>query len=92
MYWPSFNGAMLGEKPFQQNRAFINTYISLAAACVATFVVSSLVDKKGKIDMVMYILQILPVYMRVCLCVRNRLPNHAYNCDATYTGYLFGLK
>jgi ammonium transporter Rh len=51
MYWPSFNGAMLGEKPYQQNRAFVNTYISLAASCVGTFLLSPLLDKEYKMKM-----------------------------------------
>lgn len=51
MYWPSFNGGLLGPGP-QQNRALINTYFSLAACCVTTFVISPLVDKKSRLDMV----------------------------------------
>lgn len=51
MFWPSFNGAMLGPGP-QQHRAVMNTYYSLAACCVAAFVVSPLVHKNYKIDMV----------------------------------------
>jgi len=51
MFWPSFNGAMLGPGP-QQHRALLNTYYSLAACCVVTFVISPLVHKKQKLDMV----------------------------------------
>jgi len=51
MYWPSFNGGLLGPGP-QQHRALINTYFSLAACCVVTFAVSPLVEKKNRIDMV----------------------------------------
>eukprot|EP00795_Rhopilema_esculentum_P004945 gene4945-21287_t len=51
LYWPSFNGAMLGPGN-QQSRAFVNTYISLASCCVATFVVSPLVNEKQKLNMV----------------------------------------
>ena len=51
MYWPSFNGAMLGPGK-QQARAFVNTYISLTACCVSAFVMSSLVDPKKKLNMV----------------------------------------
>ena len=51
MFWPSFNGGLLGPST-QQNRAIINTYFSLCAAVVFTFVVSPLVDKKGRISMV----------------------------------------
>ena len=50
LYWPSFNGgAVEGD---QQHRAFINTYLSLLACTVTSFIVSSLVDKRGKFDMV----------------------------------------
>lgn len=50
LYWPSFNGgAVEGD---QQHRAFVNTYLSLLACTVTTFIVSSLVDKRGKFDMV----------------------------------------
>lgn len=51
MFWPSFNGGLLGPGK-QQHRALINTYYSLAACCVMTFVVSPLVDKKNRLDMV----------------------------------------
>lgn len=50
MYWPSFNGgAASGD---YRHRAILNTYFSLAACTVVTFAISSLVDKKGKLDMV----------------------------------------
>lgn len=50
LYWPSFNGgAVEGD---QQHRAFINTYLSLLACTVTSFIVSSLVDKRGRFDMV----------------------------------------
>jgi len=51
MYWPSFNGVLLGPG-LMQSRAFINTYISLAACCVSAFVVSSMVDPNRKLNMV----------------------------------------
>ncbi|XP_061193110.1 ammonium transporter Rh type A-like [Saccostrea echinata] len=50
LYWPSFNGgAVEGD---QQHRAVINTYLSLLACTVTTFIISSLVDKRGKFEMV----------------------------------------
>jgi len=51
MYWPSFNGALLGPG-VQQHRTLINTYYSLAACCVTTFVISPLLDKRRRLDMV----------------------------------------
>lgn len=50
IYWPSFNGG--GVDGDEQHRAFLNTYLSLAACTVVTFVVSAIVDGKGKFDMV----------------------------------------
>ncbi|XP_014672309.1 PREDICTED: ammonium transporter Rh type B-B-like isoform X2 [Priapulus caudatus] len=50
IFWPSFNaGALAGD---DRHRAVINTYYSIAACCVFTFAISSLVDKKNKLDMV----------------------------------------
>ncbi|XP_035829381.1 ammonium transporter Rh type B-like [Aplysia californica] len=50
LFWPSFNSALaVGDA---QHRAVLNTYFALAACCVVTFAVSSLVDKDGKFDMV----------------------------------------
>jgi len=50
VYWPSFNGG--GVTGDQQHRAVLNTYLSLATCTLVTFIVSALVDKKGKFDMV----------------------------------------
>ncbi|XP_041470808.1 ammonium transporter Rh type A-like isoform X2 [Lytechinus variegatus] len=50
IFWPSFNSA-LGDDD-QRHRAVLNTYFSLAACCVTTFAISSLLSKKGKFDMV----------------------------------------
>lgn len=50
IFWPSFNGgAATGD---EQQRAVINTYLSLAACTVITFAISQLVDKSGKYNMV----------------------------------------
>ncbi|XP_067880484.1 ammonium transporter Rh type A-like isoform X2 [Heterodontus francisci] len=51
MFWPSFNSAIV-ESPDGQYRAIINTYYSLAACVLTAYAFSSLVDKKGKLDMV----------------------------------------
>ncbi|CAC5421733.1 SLC42A [Mytilus coruscus] len=50
LYWPSFNGG--GVTGDEQHRAVINTYLSLTACTLVTFVVSALIDEKGKFDMV----------------------------------------
>ena len=51
LFWPSFNGGLLGPGT-QQNRAIINTYFSLSAAVVMTFILSPLLNKENKISMV----------------------------------------
>ncbi|XP_013172775.1 PREDICTED: ammonium transporter Rh type B-B [Papilio xuthus] len=51
IYWPSFNSGLTHSNAEYQ-RAVINTYLSLAAATVTTFIVSSCVNEEGKLDMV----------------------------------------
>ncbi|NXF96333.1 RHAG protein, partial [Eubucco bourcierii] len=51
LFWPSFNSAIA--LPSGQDKAFINTYYSLAACTVVTFAFSSLVDQRGKFNMVL---------------------------------------
>lgn len=49
LFWPSFNSAAL--KGDDQQRAIINTLLSISASCVITFGVSALVSKE-KFNMV----------------------------------------
>ncbi|KAM9317136.1 ammonium transporter Rh type A [Gastrophryne carolinensis] len=51
MFWPSFNSAIATEGE-QQQMAIINTYFSLAACVLTAYAFSSLVEHKGKFDMV----------------------------------------
>ncbi|XP_072004596.1 ammonium transporter Rh type C isoform X2 [Engystomops pustulosus] len=51
MFWPSFNSA-ISHHGDAQHRAAINTYCSLAACVLTTVAISSLVNKKGKLEMV----------------------------------------
>uniref|UniRef100_A0A4W4EW70 Ammonium transporter Rh type A n=1 Tax=Electrophorus electricus TaxID=8005 RepID=A0A4W4EW70_ELEEL len=51
MFWPSFNSAIAGT-PEQQLIAITNTYFSLAACVLAAYATSSLVEEKGRLDMV----------------------------------------
>nr|AOZ65976.1 RhcG [Eptatretus stoutii] len=51
MYWPSFNSA-ISERGVNQTRAIINTYYTLASCTVTTCILSSLVDERGRINMV----------------------------------------
>uniref|UniRef100_A0A1I8PY71 Ammonium transporter AmtB-like domain-containing protein n=1 Tax=Stomoxys calcitrans TaxID=35570 RepID=A0A1I8PY71_STOCA len=50
IYWPSFNSVLADGTG--QERAIVNTYLSLAAATVTTFVLSALVSHENKLDMV----------------------------------------
>ncbi|NP_001076198.1 ammonium transporter Rh type C [Oryctolagus cuniculus] len=51
IYWPSFNSAMSNYGD-AQHRAAINTYCSLAASVLTSVAMSSVLHKKGKLDMV----------------------------------------
>ncbi|KAK5618533.1 hypothetical protein CRENBAI_016853 [Crenichthys baileyi] len=51
MFWPSFNSA-IADPGYTQLTAVINTYVSLAACVLSAYAVSSLVEHKGKLDMV----------------------------------------
>ncbi|XP_066451491.1 ammonium transporter Rh type A [Eleutherodactylus coqui] len=51
MFWPSFNSA-IANPGIEQQMAIINTYFSLAACVLTAYAFSSLVEHKGKFDMV----------------------------------------
>ncbi|XP_016068186.1 PREDICTED: ammonium transporter Rh type A [Miniopterus natalensis] len=51
IFWPSFNSA-IAEAGDKQYRAIVNTYFSLAACVLAAYAFSSLVEHRGKLDMV----------------------------------------
>ncbi|XP_061097391.1 ammonium transporter Rh type A isoform X2 [Conger conger] len=51
MFWPSFNSA-IALSPEEQFTAVVNTYLSLAACVMTAYAISSLVEHKGKLDMV----------------------------------------
>ncbi|XP_046626706.1 ammonium transporter Rh type B isoform X1 [Neodiprion virginianus] len=50
LFWPSFNSAALHGD--DQQRAIINTLLSIAGSCVAAFATSALVSKNNKFNMV----------------------------------------
>ncbi|NXT35661.1 RHAG protein, partial [Pelecanoides urinatrix] len=52
LFWPSFNSAIASGQIYQI-KAIVNTYYSLAACTVVTFALSSLVDQRGKFNMVL---------------------------------------
>merc|ERR1719383_834708 len=49
-FWPSFNGALAGTN--SQDRAILNTYLSICSSCFVSFLVCSLTDEKNKFRMV----------------------------------------
>ncbi|XP_061563434.1 ammonium transporter Rh type A [Cololabis saira] len=51
MFWPSFNSAIADPGQSQLN-AVVNTYLSLATCVLSAYAISSLVEHKGKLDMV----------------------------------------
>ncbi|XP_060708887.1 ammonium transporter Rh type C-like 2 [Hemiscyllium ocellatum] len=51
LFWPSFNSAISNHGD-AQHRAVINTYCSLASSVLIAIAISSIFEKKGKIDMV----------------------------------------
>ena len=51
MYWPSFNSAITDHGD-GQHRAAINTYLALASSVLTAVGISSVTQKKGKLDMV----------------------------------------
>ncbi|KAJ1122781.1 hypothetical protein NDU88_001265 [Pleurodeles waltl] len=51
IYWPSFN-AVLARPGDAQHRAVLNTFIALSSCTMTTFALSSLMNKKGKLNLV----------------------------------------
>uniref|UniRef100_A0A8C6UMA4 Rh family C glycoprotein n=1 Tax=Neogobius melanostomus TaxID=47308 RepID=A0A8C6UMA4_9GOBI len=57
MFWPSFNSAITDHGD-GQHRAAINTYLALASSVLTTVAISSLSQKKGKLDMDIFFVHI----------------------------------
>nr|BAE25570.1 unnamed protein product [Mus musculus] len=51
IFWPSFNSA-IADPGDHQYRAIVNTYMSLAACVITAYALSSLVERRGRLDMV----------------------------------------
>ncbi|MEE6521320.1 hypothetical protein FKM82_019471 [Ascaphus truei] len=51
IFWPSFNSVMaqIGDA---QHRAILNTFLALSSGTLTTFILSSLLDKRGRISLV----------------------------------------
>ena len=60
MFWPSFNSA-IAEPGEKQGRAIVNTYFSLAACVLTAFAFSSLVEHRGKLNMVSAALALMEI-------------------------------
>ncbi|RLN61623.1 hypothetical protein BBJ28_00013939 [Nothophytophthora sp. Chile5] len=52
VYWPSFNAAMAPSADFRQERAVVNTVLSIAASCAVAFATSQIVTQVKKFDMI----------------------------------------
>lgn len=52
MFWPSFNAAIVPADGFRQERAVVNTLLSISASCAATFAATQLLTPAKKFDMV----------------------------------------
>lgn len=63
MFWPSFNSAITDHGD-GQHRAAINTYLALASSVLTSVAISSMSQKKGKLDMVTCLLRSIPLMSR----------------------------
>ena len=61
MFWPSFNSAITDHGD-GQHRAAINTYLALASSVLTTVAISSMSQKRGKLDM---------VRLRICISIKH---------------------
>ncbi|XP_039259431.2 ammonium transporter Rh type A-like [Styela clava] len=52
LFWPSFNGALAASHSVVAQRCVTNTLYSIVASTIASFAISSIIDKKGKLSMV----------------------------------------
>ena len=52
LFWPSFNGALAGDLNNDRHRAIINTLLSIASSAFTTFVMSRLLRRGHKFNMV----------------------------------------
>ncbi|TDH74273.1 uncharacterized protein CCR75_005079 [Bremia lactucae] len=51
IYWPSFNSALIDTEGFQQERAIMNTVLSIAASCASAFAASKNATLAGGVAM-----------------------------------------
>lgn len=65
MFWPSFNSAITDHGD-GQHRAAINTYLALASSVLTTVAISSMSQKRGKLDMVRLRIYKIQIYKHCC--------------------------
>ncbi|NXN93222.1 RHAG protein, partial [Rhinopomastus cyanomelas] len=87
LFWPSFNSAIAtGDENVM--RAIINTYYSLAACAVVTFALSSLVDPRGKFNMVLIQNATLAGGVAVGTCADMEIHPFGAMCIGTIAGII----
>jgi len=52
LYWPSFNGALAGDVGNARHRSIINTVLSIATSAFSSFIMSRMLRRNGKFNMV----------------------------------------
>nr|XP_048298671.1 ammonium transporter Rh type A [Myodes glareolus] len=87
IFWPSFNSAIAitGEK---QYRAIINTYLSLAACVIVAYALSSLVERRGRLDMVHIQNATLAGGVAVGTCADMEIPLYAAMAIGSIAGII----
>nr|XP_042121793.1 ammonium transporter Rh type A [Peromyscus maniculatus bairdii] len=76
IFWPSFNSA-IAEPGEKQYRAIINTYLSLVACVIVAYALSSLVERRGRLDMVHVQNATLAGGVAVGTCADMKIPPYA---------------
>ncbi|CAO2607672.1 Ammonium transporter Rh type A [Lemmus lemmus] len=87
IFWPSFNSAIAvtGEK---QYRAIINTYLSLAACVIVAYALSSLVERRGRLDMIHIQNATLAGGVAVGTCADMEIPLYAAMAIGSIAGII----
>ncbi|KAL6053898.1 hypothetical protein STEG23_003725 [Scotinomys teguina] len=76
IFWPSFNSA-IAEPGEKQYKAIINTYLSLATCVIIAYALSSLVERRGRLDMVHVQNATLAGGVAVGTCADMQIPPYA---------------
>ncbi|KAM6324268.1 ammonium transporter Rh type A [Aegotheles albertisi] len=87
LFWPSFNSA-IASQPIYRMKAIVNTYYSLSACTVVTFALSSLVDQRGKFNMVLIQNATLAGGVAVGTCADMSIHPFAAMCIGSIAGII----